>query len=236
MKMRLNRYIAQNSSISRREADELISQKRVKVNNTVAQLGMQIETEIDHVYVDFKHIKPSLSFTYLLVNKPKNVITSRNDDKHRPTVMDIVPAKFEKLKPAGRLDFDSEGLLILTDDGDFIEYLTHPRNHVVKEYEAKIFGRLSSEEIDRLQKGIRIKGIMYRFNSIEEKRYLRKTEKSFVKITLTHGKNREIKNALMGLGHPVIILQRVRIGNFTVNMLKGKKYIEFHKEEFRKDV
>lgn len=230
--MRLNKYIAQNTNISRREADELIKMRRVKVNKTIAVLGMRIDPSRDDVYIDFKHIKPHTSFAYILADKPKNVITSRSDDKHRPTVMEIIPEKYSNVKPAGRLDFDSEGLVILTDDGDFINFLTHPRNRVEKEYKCKIFGRLDEAQKERLTKGITVEGVRYRFSSVEEMRYLRKTDKSIIKVILHHGKNREIRNALSALGHPVITLRRVRIGNLREEMLQGKKYMIFSKEDF----
>lgn len=234
LKIRLNKYIAQNTNISRREADELIRMRRVKVNKTIASLGMKIDPSADDVYIDFKHIKPHSQFVYILADKPKNMITSRSDDKHRPTIMDIIPVKYANVKPAGRLDFDSEGLVVMTDDGDFINFLTHPRNRVEKEYRCKIFGRLDEAEIERLKKGIRVEGVKYKFSAIEEIRYLRKTEKSMIRVVLHHGKNREIRNALSALGHPVITLRRVRIGNLREEMLMGKPYKLFSKEDFNK--
>ncbi len=234
MKMRLNRFIALNSTLSRRQADELIRMKRVKVNEEIASVGMIIDPEKVTVIVDFQQIRNHAKSTYLLLYKPKNIITSRKDDKHRTTVMDIIPQKFEKLKPAGRLDFDTEGLIIMTDDGDFINFLTHPKSRVVKEYKAKIFGRLDEQTISKLQRGITVKGIKYKLNSIKEETNLYKSEKSIITVKITHGKNREIRNALKAFGHPVITLQRIKIGNLDIDYLQNKKYRLFSKEDFRK--
>ncbi len=237
MKMRINKFIALNSQLSRREVDELISQGRVLVNNKLAKRGMFVDTEEDDIIVDFqKIINRKKQYTYLLLYKPKNIITSRKDEKHRPTVIDLLPEKFKHLKPAGRLDFNTEGLIILTDDGDFINYITHPLSKVEKLYRAKIFGKLNIQDIKTLKKGIKIKNKIYKLDSVKSIHYNEKNNKSIVEIILSHGKKNEIKVIMKALGHPVVELKRIAIGNLSIKEMNPGEFKKFSKEDFSQKV
>lgn len=234
MKMRINKYISANSIYSRREVDGMISQGRVLVNGRLAKVGMEIDPAADTIYVDEERISQKNTFTYILLNKPIGYITSRKDEFHRPTVMDLIPKRFEGLKPAGRLDYGTSGLIILTDDGEFINYLTHPRSNVEKVYLAKIFGRLSESEIGRCKGGISIEGVKYKLDEVREIYFYQKTGKSKIEIKISHGKNHEIRNIMKALGHPVVELERVSIGNLNTGGLKKGAYTPFLKQDFKK--
>ncbi len=236
-KMRINKYIASVLGFSRRETDEMISHGRVMVNGKPAVLGTMIDDDKDRVTLDDALVKKKKQkHTYIAFYKPIHVITSRNDEKHRDTVTDMLPEKFRTLKPAGRLDFETEGLIILTDDGDFINYLTHPGNDVMKKYAATVFGNVSHAEGERMKKGILVQGVKYQLNSITLIHYNPQSDKSKVEIDLSHGKKHEIRNILKALGHPVITLKRICIGNLTIRGMKPGSYIHFDREEFRPNV
>ncbi|MEJ5306740.1 MAG: pseudouridine synthase [candidate division WOR-3 bacterium] len=233
MKIRINKFISSITGISRREVDQLIKEARVAVNGKLAKLGEMVD-ENDEIEIDGMRLKQKKKdFTYILLYKPKYYITSRSDEKGRPTVMDILPEKFQRLRPAGRLDFDTEGALILTDDGDFINYLTHPKNQVVKVYRALIFGNLSENEINRLKKGLSVDDRFLKLDNVKTVYYDQSKDKSEIEIILTHGKNHEIKDILKALGHPVIVLKRLSVGNLSIKGLKPGEYKFFDKNNFK---
>lgn len=235
MKERINRFLAATTGLSRRAVDKLIEEHRVSVNMKLADLGMFVD-ENDEIEIDGERIgRKKAHYTYIIINKPKGIITTRHDDKGRETVMDLIPKKFASLRPAGRLDCNTEGLLILTDDGDFINYLTHPKNKVRKVYHALIFGRITDGEKDRLKKGINIEGEVLKVEKITERHYYETKDKSEIDIYITHGKNHEIRNILKAVGHPVISLARISVGNLKVFGMVPGEYRQFTKEQFRNE-
>lgn len=224
-KVRLNKFIAQSGLCSRRKADELIESGVVKVNGkTVSEMGFLVSKK-DVITVNNKPVKKS-ELTYIKYYKPAGYITTSEDEKGRKTIYDLLPEEVRELKPVGRLDKDSTGLLIMTNDGDLINKLTHPSVKIPKIYRVSAEGKLNLNDLETLAKGIEIeKGkIAYADAMIVE--YEGKT--TVLQITLYQGLNRQIRKMLDYIGHPVIALKRVSHGTINIQgMKKGQfKYIK----------
>ncbi len=215
--MRINKYIAQSGFCSRRKADEFILQGAVKVNNVVVRmLGFEIRKK-DKVTINDKLIKAD-KLEYYKFYKPTGYITTKKDEKGRKTIFDIIPKELGHLNPVGRLDKDSSGLIIMTNDGNLAYELTHPSIKVAKTYLVRVEGVLSDLELDKLTKGIEIEEgkIAYCDYSI-----LEQTKKeTFFEIVLYQGLNRQIRKMFEFLGHPVINLKRIRHANIELTGLK----------------
>ncbi len=223
--VRLNKFIASSGLCSRRKADELIESGAVKVNGkTVTELGFSV-TAKDKVLVNGEPLKKS-NLIYVKYYKPAGYITTMNDEKGRKTIYDILPPELKELKPVGRLDKDSTGLLILTNDGDFINKMTHPSIKIPKIYRVCAEGRMNSQHLLVMAKGIEIeKGkIAYADSSIIE--YDGKN--TILQVILYQGMNRQIRKMLDSLGFPVISLKRISHGTINIQgMKKGQfKYIK----------
>ncbi len=215
--MRINKYIAQSGLCSRRKADEYIEQGRVKVNGkVVTMLGFEVRTK-DKVTLDNKLIH-SDKLEYYKFYKPAGYITTKSDEKKRKTIYDILPEQYHHLNPVGRLDKDSSGLIILTNDGNLIYELTHPSIKVAKTYLVRIDGKLTNEKLKKLTEGIEIeKGkTAYCEWTILEKN---KSDTLF-EIILYQGLNRQIRKMFEFLGHNVINLKRIRHANIELLGLK----------------
>ena len=220
-KVRLNKYIASTGFCSRRKADEYIEAGKVMVNGKIiTELG-HIISEKDRVMVENKQIKPE-SLVYIRYYKPAGYITTMDDEKGRKTIYDILPEEVQNLKPVGRLDKDSTGLLILTNDGDFINDLTHPAVKVPKVYRVTVQGKLNLNDISLMEKGIEIeKGqIAYALARIIEF----EGKNSVLEIVLYQGLNRQIRKMLDCLGHPVISLKRLSMGPVDLQGLKRGQF------------
>ena len=215
--MRINKYIAECGVASRRNADKLIADGKVSVNGKIVDtLGLDINPECDNVIVDGKSVKLPNKFTYILFNKPKGCITTVSDDKGRKTIFDYVPSD-NRVFPVGRLDYDSEGMLIITNDGELTERLTHPRNEIPKTYSVKIEGDIVESELAVLRAGV----------VIDEKR-TKKCKLRVIDRTKTHtklemtifeGRNREIRKMFEAIGKNVVFLKRIAIGDFRLGGL-----------------
>lgn len=217
MKERLQKYMARCGVASRRKCEEIIFSGRVKVNNKVVTDIVIVDDEKDIVKVDDKIIKPKDKKIYIMLNKPCGVITSVKDEKGRKTVIDIIGVK-ERIYPVGRLDYDTSGLLILTNDGNAAFKMTHPSKEIDKVYIAKIKGVPTKDEIERFKSGIKIDDYI---TSPAELEILNVNEKeSEVKITIHEGKNRQVRKMCEAIGHPVITLKRIRIGKISLGNLK----------------
>lgn len=219
--MRINKFIAANSGFSRRKADELISKGEVFLNGQViTSLGTDIDPEKDKIVINNAPITLSEEKFYLALNKPAGYLTTRKDEKNRKTVMELVPKNLN-LKPVGRLDYDTEGLLLMSNDGEFINKHTHPRFECEKEYYAEIKGRLSDEQKKRLEKGVKIYGVK---TAPAKVKILRTNEKeTILYITIHEGRNRQIRKMFDALKCPVKYLKRVRIGQIKLDtLIKGK--------------
>lgn len=216
--MRLNKYIAECGAASRRGADKLISDGLVKVNNkVVTELGTVVNEDNDTVTVNGKKLVLRNRDVYIILNKPKGCITAVKDDKGRKTVMDYVESKDKRLFPVGRLDYDSEGLVLLTNDGDTAYKLTHPSSEIPKTYIAKVEGEIPEKELDKLRDGIPLDGAITHRAKIKvlgvEDRISR------IEITIFEGKNRQIRRMFEYIGYNVIFLKRTAIGDIRLGGL-----------------
>ena len=201
---RLNKFIADSGLTSRRKAEELILQGRVTVNNkTVTKLAFTIDTENDEVTVDGERIKPA-DHVYYLLNKPKGVVTTTDDEKNRMTVTDLIKSK-QKIFPIGRLDFNTTGVLILTNDGEFAQKLIHPKNNIIRQYEVKIDKELEAEHENALLKGVFIDGTRGKFISIK---YGKKKDKKNLTVECTEGRNHFVKKMFTTINYTVEKLHR----------------------------
>ncbi len=220
-KVRLNKYIASTGFCSRRKADEYIEAGKVTVNGEIiTELGYIVSVK-DRVMIDKKIIKPE-PFVYIRYYKPAGYITTMDDEKGRKTIYDLLPEEVQNLKPVGRLDKDSTGLLILTNDGDFINDLTHPSVKVPKVYRVTAQGKLNLNDLEVMEKGIEIeKGqIAYALARIIEF----EGKNTVLEMVLHQGLNRQIRKMLDCLGHPVISLKRLSMGPVDLQGLKRGQF------------
>ena len=239
--VRLNKFISSSGIVSRRKADELIIEGRVSVNSkTVIELGVKIDSEKDKVKIDGELInlqdKNKQSYIYILLNKPAGFITSTSDEKHRPTVMDIVKLK-KRIYPVGRLDFDSEGLLLLTNDGDLTNKLTHPGYEVNKTYLVRINKPIDEKQLTRLRGGLYIesqKGAQKKVKTSKARvDVVPDSEKKQIKITIHEGRNRQVRRMLEAVGLFVRKLKRIEYANLTIKGLKPGDWRYLTDEEIR---
>ena len=206
---RLQKIIARAGITSRRKAEELILQGRVTVNGRVVkELGSKADAERDHLKVDGKLIRPKQPQAYLMLNKPRGFVTTLSDPERRPTVLDLLKGVKHRVFPVGRLDYETEGLLLLTNDGDLAHALMHPSYEVSKTYLVKVKGVLTDEQIKKLERGV---PLVDRKTAPCTIRKIQKTqENSWVEVTLHEGKKRQVRRMLENTGHPVLKLKRIR--------------------------
>jgi 23S rRNA pseudouridine2605 synthase len=214
--VRLNRYLAQCGIASRRHADELIVKGAVKINGrAVRELGTLVNYT-DHVEVEGRVVEPPRESTYLVVNKPVGVVTTMRDPQRRRTVAELLPRGAPGV-PVGRLDYDTGGVLLITDDGELANRLLHPRFGVEKTYRAAVAGRLSQTELARLQRGVLLDGARTAPATVRVVSAAR--ERSIVDITIHEGRNRQVRRMFEALGHPVLALTRTRFGPLRLGAL-----------------
>lgn len=208
--IRLNKYISNAGVCSRRAADNLILEGRVKVNNSVVKdLGVKVNTE-DKVQVDNKTIT-SEEKTYLLVNKPRNVICTKSDEKGRKSIMDLLPERFQHLYPVGRLDRNTTGIILMTNDGTLTQNLLHPSKKINKVYKVKVEKRLTQEEMNKMVSGIELEDGLSKFNKLSE---LEEDDFFRYGIEIHSGKNRIIRRMFEAIGNRVLKLDRVMFHTF----------------------
>jgi pseudouridine synthase len=212
---RLQKILSQAGIASRRASEQLMIDGRVTVNGkTVLELGTKADASRDDIRVDGRRIKIPERHLYLLVNKPRGYVTTRSDPQKRPTVIDLLAGVTDYVYPVGRLDFDSEGLLILTNDGDLAAKLTHPRHGVPRVYEASVLGVPDEHDVRRLAKGVTIDG--QRTGPAE----VMAIGPGRLRITVREGRNRQVRKMCDAIGHPVTELRRVAIGPLRDARLK----------------
>jgi len=215
--MRLQQFMASCGVASRRASEEIITAGRVTVNGQTATLGQSIDPSLDDVRVDGKPLSTD-SKVYILLNKPRGVITSAKDTHGRKTVLDCVQDVRARVFPVGRLDYDVEGALLMTNDGELAFRLTHPKYQVEKIYLAWVKGRLTLETATTLEKGVELDDGM---TAPAKVHIVSSSERATqIQLVLTEGRKREVKRMCMHVGHPVIDLQRTAIANVTVKGLK----------------
>ena len=227
--MRLNRYIAQAGVVSRRKADELTQNGNVKVNGAVMKVPGYDVKEGDVVEVNGIPVEPETVKVYIALNKPAGYITSLKDEKGRPMVTDLITDVETRLFPVGRLDYETSGLLFLTNDGDFANKVAHPNHNVVKTYRARVSGVISNERLARLRNGVDIGG------STTAKAHVEIIKQSMncaiVEIKIREGKNRQIRKMFDAVGNKVIELERTAIGEIYLGRLKEGHYRKLSKSE-----
>ena len=263
MTERLQKILSHAGVASRRTSERLIVDGRVTVNGcTIRELGAKA-TPTDDIRVDGRRIKQPERYRYLLLHKPRGYVTTRSDPQHRPTVIDLLGRLTEYVYPAGRLDFDSEGLLLLTNDGDLAARLTHPRNGVPKVYRARVLGVPDARDLLRLTRGVVINGRMSRSAEVRlissisrgipatgtragtQSRRSKRTaptagarkktaSSSILEITIREGRNRQVRKMCDAIGHPVERLTRVAIGPVTDSRLKPGQWRNLTTVEVRK--
>jgi 23S rRNA pseudouridine2605 synthase len=222
MEKRLQQILSEMGIASRRKSEELILEGRVTVNGKVASLGAKADILRDHIKVDGKLLVKPERRVYIAFNKPKNVVTSLYDPEGRPTVKDFLRGVKYRVFPVGRLDFDSEGLLLLTNDGDLAQAVLHPSKRISKAYLVKVKGLPEEKEIDKLRCGVRLDdGITA---PAKVKRIRSAESNSWLEITIHEGRKRQIRRMLEKIGHPVIRLQRVRIDGLELGRLGPGEY------------
>ena len=217
--MRIQKYIADAGICSRRKAEEMITKGLVKVNgDTLLELGYQMQ-EHDVVEVDGQIISAPEKKVYYMMYKPRGYVTTVKDQFDRPCVMDLIGEDIkERIYPAGRLDYHTEGLLILSNDGEFVNAITHPKHHIEKKYLAVINGKISDENVEKLKRGVVIDGR----KTAPAKVFLSEIfkDKCLVEVTISEGRNRQVRKMFEAVGHRVIELKRVQIGPIELGSLK----------------
>ena len=223
--MRLNKYLSLCGVASRRKSDDFIKNGRVKINGKIVkELGVKIDPNKDEVVVNNKTCRPP-SCTYIALNKPIDYVCTRAIFKGEKSVYDLLPKKFHNLKIAGRLDKNSKGLVILSDDGDFIYKLTHPKFGYKKEYIVELDKFLTREEKERLKKGIKLEEGLAKFDKLE------KTGKNKYQVIIHQGWKRQIRRMFSEINQHIYSLQRIKEGNFSLEKIALGKYKEINKKE-----
>ena len=228
---RLQKYLSSCGVASRRKSEELILKGHVRVNDEiVSELGFKI-SEKDKVYVDDVLIKRSDKLYYLLY-KPEKVICSVHDEKGRTTVIDLIDTQ-EKIFPVGRLDYDTSGLLLLTNDGELSNKLTHPSGHVPKTYSVKAEGIVTMDELRQLEKGIILDGVKTKKAHAKIVRTDKKNNKTYIELTITEGRNHQVKNMFDYINHRVLKLKRISYSFLNLSGLSIGEYRSLSIKEVR---
>ena len=226
--MRINKYLAECGIASRRACDKLIGEGRVKVNGRAASLGEDV-SERDVVTVDGAQVERKPVHRYFLMNKPKGYVCTVKDDKDRKTVMQLLPEGAGRVFPVGRLDFDTEGMLIFTDDGDLAFRLTHPKNEISKTYLVKIEWSIGDAELNRLRAGVELDGKLTNKSKVK----VIETDKQYTKlhVTINEGRNRQVRRMFESVGKEVTFLKRIKIGDMGLGSLERGKVRKLTAEE-----
>ena len=222
--LRLNRFLAQAGVCSRRKADEYITEGRIQVNGkTVFELGLKVKPE-DRITVDHKPIRQVQDKIYLAFFKPEKVLTTLSDPEERPCLTDYLPRNMkERVFPVGRLDWDSEGLLLLTNDGDFAQEVAHPAKGIPKTYLVKVDGQPNETHFKKLVSGVSIPGGRARALSVRRVKHGKSSKYDWIQIIIDEGRNRQVRKMFEKIGFDVIKLRRVAIGDYRLGkMIKGQ--------------
>jgi 23S rRNA pseudouridine2605 synthase len=232
MEERLQKILAKCGIASRRQAEEMIFEGLVTVNGTPASLGMKADLDRDHIKVRGKLIHTAESKVYLIFNKPEKCLTTMSDSEGRTTVKNFLKGVKAKVFPVGRLDYNSEGLLILTNDGDMANAILHPAQKIPKTYLVKADGFLEEKDIERLEKGIKLEDGMTAPAKIKKLKYTRAN--SWLEITIHEGRKRQIRRMMERVGHSVIKLKRVSINGISLGRLETGTFRYMTPEEIKR--
>lgn len=228
-KIRLQKYLAECGVASRRKSEELIAAGKVKVNGVTASIGDKVNSKHDKVTVSGKKVVSVKKNVYIMLNKPRGFITTMNDEHDRKCVAELVKDINTRVYPVGRLDRESEGLLIMTNDGEFTNALTHPSKHVSKTYRVTIRPTITKEQATEFRNGIEIDG---RMTAPADLRVLETQEnRTVVEVTIYEGRNRQIRKMFEALGIEVARLKRTKVGSLKLGMLKQGAYRHLTEDE-----
>ena len=220
---RLSKVIANSGYLSRRKVDELIKEGKVLVNGKVATLGLKVNNS-DIITINGEIINQNNNnYVYYLLNKPRSIITSNHDEKGRKTVIDLIDTD-KRIYPVGRLDYDTTGVLLLTNDGNLTNKLLHPKNNIEKIYLAKISGIITGSDINKLKNGVAIDNFKTSPAKVKLKSFNKKTNTSLVIITIHEGHNHQVKKMFESIGYKVEKLTRLSFAGLKVNNLKSGEY------------
>ncbi len=235
---RLQKIIARAGVASRRKAEVIIAEGRVRVNGQIVrQPGTKADPHLDKIEVDGKRIKLPKNWTYVILNKPQGVVTSAADEFQRKTVLDLLKNIDARVFPVGRLDYDAEGCLLLTNDGDVAAHLTHPAGMVPKVYQAKVKGRPTNEALGKLMEGVILE------DGPAKAAHVRRVEvpgpktselNAWIQLTVTEGRNHLIKRLFEAIGYPVLRLRRIQFANLNLAGLRPGDYRRLRADELRK--
>jgi len=227
---RLQKYLARCGVASRRKAEEMIKQGQVRVNQQiVSEMGFQVEPGKDLVEIKGRIVKPENRKVYLLLNKPQNVVTTLNDPQQREIVTDLLQGIHERVYPVGRLDYFSEGLLLMTNDGELAYRLTHPSYEIAKTYLTLVPGQVKEIALNELRNGVELEDGLTQPAVV--KILGREQATTLLEITIKEGRNRQVRRMCAKIGHPVISLKRIKLGPLELGDLKPGKYRELKQKE-----
>jgi len=230
---RLQKVISDNGYTSRRKAEELIKEGKVLVNGEVATIGMKVSTN-DEIMIDGNLLTKDLdSKVYYLLNKPRGIVCTSSDEKGRKTVIDLIETD-KRIYPVGRLDYDTTGVLLLTNDGELTNKLIHPKNNIDKVYLAKIKGIINGVDINKLKDGVKIDNFVTSKSRVKLKSFDKKTQTSLVELTIHEGHNHQVKKMFESIGYDVIKLTRTRFAFLDVKSLKSGEYRKLLPHEIKK--
>lgn len=228
-KIRLQKFMADCGIASRRASEKLIEEGKVRVNKEIAHIGMSIDPEKDNIYVQGKKIKLRNNKKYIILNKPRGYVTTMSDEMGRKCVAELVKDVNDRIYPIGRLDKNSEGLLIMTNDGEFANLISHPKNHIPKVYRVTVRPDVNEEQLKALRTGVKIDD---EITSPAEVRVITQEEgRTVLKMTIYEGKNRQIRRMCESLGLEVARLKRIAIGHIKLGMLKPSKWRNLSESE-----
>lgn len=230
--IRLQKYLAEAGIASRRKCEEYIEQGRVKVNNEIAKLGTKVNPEVDVIVFDNKKVEDKEELVYILLNKPIGYVTTAKDQFSRDSVLDLVQVK-QRIVPVGRLDMYTSGALLLSNDGDFVYKITHPKHEVNKTYTVTVKGIVTNEEIKQLEKGVEVEDYVTKPAKVKILKTDTEKDISRLEITIHEGKNRQVRKMCEAVGRKVQALHRSKIGNIDVKDLKIGTWRYLKQEEIK---
>lgn len=234
MEERLQKYLANSGVASRRKCEELILQGKIQVNgNVVSELGIKVDPEKDKISFNGKEIKKTQKHIYILLNKPIGYVTTADDQFGRDTVLDLVKIK-ERIVPVGRLDMYTSGALILTNDGDFVYKVTHPKHEIEKTYTVTLKGIVTNDEVERLRKGVKIDDYITKEARVKILKIDMEKKVSRLEITIHEGKNRQVRKMCEAIDKKVLALHRSKIGSIGVKDIELGKWRYLRKQEVQK--
>ena len=234
MEERLQKYLANSGVASRRKCEELILQGKIQVNgNVVSELGIKVDPEKDKISFSGKEIKKTQKHIYILLNKPIGYVTTADDQFGIDTVLDLVKIK-ERIVPVGRLDMYTSGALILTNDGDFVYKVTHPKHEIEKTYTVTLKGIVTNDEVERLRKGVKIDDYITKEARVKILKIDMEKKVSRLEITIHEGKNRQVRKMCEAIDKKVLALHRSKIGSIGVKDIELGKWRYLRKQEVQK--